>query len=246
MPLRRVASQAGIPHQTLFNWMKGTQPRWHAALPGDLQRLGIALGLGAAEIGQLLRLAGCVSRRSGLFTVEELNMESKYRIPKGWFVGGDKPEAYEVGVDPEVRYENQLCVTIKAGPEPDEFAGLMQTIKADAYQGKRLRFSAAVRTQEVENRAALFMRIGGADGNILAFDNMRQRYISGSTDWTHYAVVLDVAEAAVDITFGFILSLHGQAWMGDVKLETVGKDVPTTDIWEEIQAFLPANLGFEA
>jgi hypothetical protein len=113
LPLRRVASQAGIPHQTLFNWLKGTQPRWHAALPRDLHRLGARLGLADQEITHLLRLAGCISARSGLFDVQEAPMKYSFRLPKGWTVSGDAPYRYEMGLDTSVTYENRPCVTIR-------------------------------------------------------------------------------------------------------------------------------------
>jgi hypothetical protein len=245
LPLRRVASQSGIPHQTLFNWLKGSQPRWHAALPGDLHRLGATLGLAANEITLLLSLAGCISARSGLFAGQEANMESTLRIPKGWFVTGDAPDKYEIGVDPTMTFKNRPCVTLKSGSEPVYFAALAQEIKADNYQGKRLRFSAAVRSVDIENRAALFMRVSGGKGKILAFDNMRNRPISGTNDWTDHAIVLDVAMDATDIIFGILLAEKGQVWMADVHLETVDQNVPTTDLWEEIAPYFPTNLGFE-
>ncbi len=210
LPLRRVASLAGIPHQTLFNWLKGTQPRWHAALPSDLHRLGVTLGLAEGEITHLLRLAGCSSARSGLFDGQEAPMKHSFRIPKGWFVSGDAPYTYEMGLDTTVTYENRPCVTIKAGPDPTEFAALCQSFKADVYQSKRLRFSAAVRSADVENRAALFMRVGGAGDIMLAFDNMRDRPITGTNEWAQHAIVLDVAEDAENIVFGILLSLNGQ------------------------------------
>ncbi len=245
LPVRRVASQSGIPHQTIYNWLKGAQPRWYAALPADLRRLGAALGLTGAEITLLLRSAGCISARSGLFDRNEVPMESSLRMPKGWFCGGDAPEKYEMGVDPSVSYENRRSVTIKAGPEPNDFAALMQEIKADAYRGKRLRFSAVLRSAGLENRAALFMRVSDKDGKLLAFDNMKDRFITGTNDWAHHSIVLDVAETAEDILYGVLSSLRGQVWMADVRLEEVGKDVPTTDILAEIAPYFPMNLDFE-
>ena len=176
-------------------------------------------------------------------------MESAFRLPKKWSPTGDEPfqfdpEKYDMGIDPPLTYQNQPCVTIKAGTHPDEFAGLAQTFKADYYRGKRLRFSAAVRAADLENLAALFMRVSGANDKLLAFDNMRNRKITGTTDWTPYAIVLDVAEQAEDITFGFFLSQMGQVWMANVHLDEVGQDVPTTDLLEEIAPYFPANLDF--
>ena len=173
-------------------------------------------------------------------------MENAFRIPKGWFVDGDVPDHhYDVGVDPDLTYQNRRCVTIKAKQEPTEFATLLQKIKAEAYLGKRLQFSAVLRSENLKNRAALFMRISGANGKMLAFDNMRNRPITGTNDWTPHSIVLDVAEEAEDIIFGFLLSLDGQVWMADVQLEVVDQSVPTTDILNEIQSYFPTNLDFE-
>jgi hypothetical protein len=245
LPLRRVASLSGIPHQTLFNWLKGAQPRWYDALPRDIDRLGITLGLSDAETAHLSQLAGCISARSGLSDEKEASMKYSFRIPKGWDASGDAPYKYEMGLDPTVTYENRPCVTIKAGPDPSEFGALCQTIKADAYHGERLRFSAAVRSSDVENCAALFMRVGGPEDKMLAFDNMRNRQISSTNDWAQYAIVLDVAEDAENIVFGLLLSMNGQVWMADVHLDVVGLDVPTTDILNEMVPDFPVNLGFE-
>ena len=172
-------------------------------------------------------------------------MESTFRIPKGWFITGDAPDHYDIGVDLDLTYQNQPCVTIKARPEPTEFAALAQQIKAEGYRGQRLKFSAALRSENLENRAALFMRIGGSNDKMLAFDNMRNRFITGTNDWAPHAIVLDVAEEAENIIFGFLSSLEGQAWMADVQLEVVDQSVPTTDILDEIQPYFPTNLGFE-
>jgi hypothetical protein len=244
-PLRRLASLTGIPHQTLYNWLKGTQPRWHAALPRDLHHLGDTLGLAEQEITDLLRLAGCIPARPGTLDIQETPMNNSFRIPKGWFVSGDAPDRYEMGLDPGVTFENRPCVTIRACPEPIEFAALYQSFKADAFRGKRLRFSAAVRSADVENRAALFMRVGAAGGKMLAFDNMLNRQINGTTGWAQHAIVLDVAAEAESIVFGILLALNGQVWMADVHLDAVGPDVPTTDVLEEIVPYFPVNLGFE-
>jgi hypothetical protein len=89
------------------------------------------------------------------------------------------------------------------------------------------------------------MRVRDSSGNLLAFDNMRDRFISGTNDWAHYSIVLDVAEDAEDITFGFFSSAAGQTWMADVKLEEVDSNVPTTDIVEEIAPYFPTNLDFK-
>ena len=217
-----MSSLSGIPHQTIFNWLNGSQARWHKALSDDLPRLGITLGLADDEIALLLQLAGCISARSGLFVVRDVPMENTYRIPKGWFITGGTLDHYDIGVDPTITYKNRPRVTIKAGFDPIEFTALAQQIKAEANHGKRLQFSAALQLVDLENRAALSMRIGGKNGKILAFDNMRNRFITGTNDWAHHAIVFDVAEDAEDIVFGFLSSLKGQSWMTDVNSVVAG------------------------
>ena len=80
---------------------------------------------------------------------------------------------------------------------------------------------------------------------MLAFDNMQNRPITGSNEWAQHAIVLDVAENADEIVFGFFLSMEGQVWMADVHLDVVALDVPTTDLINEIHPNLPVNLTFE-
>ncbi|MFI5456891.1 MAG: helix-turn-helix domain-containing protein [Isosphaerales bacterium] len=79
LPVRRIAHQAGVPHQTLYNWLKGKRPRWHPALTDDLRRLALALGLEGAETDRLLQAAGCLSQR----------FKSTLHARRGW---GRRPE----------------------------------------------------------------------------------------------------------------------------------------------------------
>lgn len=246
MPLRRIALLSGLPHQTLHNWLKGTRPRWYAGLSGDLHRLAAVLGLDEEAVERLLRLAGCIPAQSERLEGKEDLMRGRYQVPKGWDVAGMAPDMYEMGLDPSVLYQNKPAVTLKARPNPAAFGTLMQTFKADAYQGKRLRFSAVVRSEEIDNTANLWMRVDGPNGQMLAFDNMRDRPITGTTDWTRYAVVLDIAPDAEAVAFGIFLAGDGQVWMADVHMDEVGPDIPTTDTMADIVHPAPENLEFEA
>ena len=64
----------------------------------------------------------------------------------------------------------------------------------------------------------------------MAFDNIRDRFISCTNDWTHHSIVLDVSEDAGEKLFGFISVATGQSWMADVKLDVVDQSLPTTEI----------------
>ena len=73
------------------------------------------------------------------------------------------------------------------------------------------------------------MRVDGGGGT-MAFDNMMNRAVRGTTDWTQTSIVLDVPAEAEGIMFGLILSGSGEAWIDDASLEVVGTDVATTNM----------------
>jgi type 1 fimbria pilin len=117
----------------------------------------------------------------------------------------------------------------------------MQNFGAAQYVGKRVRFSAAVKSEGVNDWAGLWMRVDQGSA-MLAFDNMQDRPIKGTTDWQNYAVVLDVPKDATGIAFGILLSKSGTVWLSNVKFESVGTDVPTTG---RRSPEGPTNLSFE-
>ena len=171
--------------------------------------------------------------------------------PHGWYLAGSKPAEYETGVDAQTTYAGQVSAYLKAKkPVVDGFGTLMQDFHAKDYVGKRVRFSAFVKSEDVESWAGLWMRVDqgeGATPRVLAFDNMSTRPIKGTADWTNYAVVLDVPDGATGIFFGVMVNGAGSVWMSDVKVETVGMDVPTTALATGTSASrpdAPTNLDF--
>lgn len=122
---------------------------------------------------------------------------------------------------------------------------MMQMFRADKYKGKRLRLSGFVKTESTAY-AGLWMRIDGKFDDILAFDNMSNRPIKGTTNWNQYSVVLDVSQDSVAIAFGFLLSGTGTMWVDSLRFDVVDEKVPTTNI-EDVDQMPdePINLNFE-
>ena len=244
LPLRRIASRAEIPHQTLFNWLNGVQPRWHPALADDLRRLAHALGLDGAETDQLLQSAGCLPARTMRRHTKGHAMNASPAVPKHWFLAGSHPGHYETGVVPAGTGGAERSALLRARNSSAGFGTLMQVIDAAAYRGRRLRLSAHVRSRGVAQWAGLWMRVDGADqGEILAFDNMQSRPIFGTTDWTIHSVVLDVAEAAERIAFGVLRAGPGEVHTAGIALSPVGADVPTSSDGL-VYPSEPMNLSF--
>lgn len=140
------------------------------------------------------------------------------------------------------------------------FAAFSQAVQADNYRGRRVRYSAFVRTRDITGTGAvLWMRVDG-NGGFLAFDNMLTRPLRGTTDWTLASVVLEVPNEAAGITFGLLLASAGEVWIDDASLEVVGADVSVTmpgspqpnpanaDQQRQMYARaprVPINMGFE-
>ena len=156
--------------------------------------------------------------------------------PAGWFLAGDHPENYKTGTD-----GNGIAfLTSKADSSGLGFGTLMQQINAGEYQGMRVRFSATVRSENLTDRAGLWMRVDEGT-KVVAFDNMYNRAIKGTTGWTTYEVVLEVPPNATTISFGTLVESRGGVWIQHAQLEEVGRDVPTTG---RILPMKPVNLDF--
>jgi hypothetical protein len=112
---------------------------------------------------------------------------------------------------------------------------LVQGFRADAYRGKRVRLSGYVMTRDVADAAGLWMDVQGGGGST-GFDNMQNRPIRGTSDWTRYDVVLDVPANSAGIGFGFLLQGRGRAWVDDLRLDVVGTDVPSTNMVPKLEA----------
>ena len=109
---------------------------------------------------------------------------------------------------------------------------LVQAVRAEPYRGRRIRLSGFIRTEGANGGAGLWMCVEGTDAT-LAFDNMNSRCIRWTRDWQEAEIVLDVARQARTITFGLVLVGNGKVWVDDVRIEAVGKDVPSTDMLDQ-------------
>ena len=157
---------------------------------------------------------------------QEVNSE---KYPLDWSTGQSEPKRYEIGPDKSLEHSGQNVFTIKSiKSKIDGFGSSMRTIKSDLYLGKTVKMSGFVKTEKVKSWAGLWMRVDFYTAQVLAFDNMQNRGIKGTTDWTKYEVVLFVPQEATSISYGVLLDGTGQIWFKDVSLELVGDSVPET------------------
>lgn len=158
----------------------------------------------------------------------------------GWFQAGNDVQGYAIGT---VETEQGKAAFLKAiDPEPKKFGTLMQTFSPEEYLGKRVRFTARVKADDVQEWAGIWMR-ADAEKKAVAFDNMQDRPIQGTMPWTLQTIVLDIPKNADSLSIGILLHGKGEVMWDRIKLEIVGDDVPVTGPYAKKSK--PANLNFE-
>lgn len=162
------------------------------------------------------------------------------RAPPGWRLWGGHADSYSAEVTSET-FEGKPVVRMwRFGEGTAGGAGIVQSVDARAYLGKRVRLSAALRAVDMR-LGRLTLRIDGPGrDNVLAFDNMDPRVISGTTDWSRHACVVDVPPEAALIMISSGGDGGGALYTSDFRFEVVDESVPVTDMRRRS----PTNLDF--
>ncbi len=170
-------------------------------------------------------------------TSEEVNTEESskeetisFPLPDG-FSGRGVPSQYIVYSDSVEKHNGHNVSTIKS-VKPSHFATIISYIKPEKCIGKRIKYTAWVRSKDITGWAGLWLRIDPMypdKQECLGFDNMSGRPIKGTKDWTMYEIVLDVPEGASDLVYGALLDGNGQLWVDSMDVKIVDKLTPRTD-----------------
>jgi hypothetical protein len=169
---------------------------------------------------------------------------------KGWnAVPSFSPcKKYEYGISDEVSYKDHKCAFIRSTADcppdwpgmPPTLGGIYQTFKAGKYRHKRMRFSAAVKSEGTDVSAALFMFVTGGCNQMVSYDDMYGRNITGPREWDHYKVVLDIPQESDYIHFGIQVIGEGEVWISSATFNKT-KDDPTG---RPLYPDHPRNLDF--
>lgn len=159
-----------------------------------------------------------------------LELADELGRPVGWAFVAQPQNQQTVTLDAVDPNHAQYSALLDCSNAANEFTNLMQALDATGYQGKRVRFRAAVRTADLAAtaRVQLWFRVD-REGGMGAFDNMQDRPIQ-SADWQHFDIVLDVADDATRLNVGMFVIGQGKAWIDDASLEPVEQEVSTTSM----------------
>jgi hypothetical protein len=171
------------------------------------------------------------------------------RLPGGWSRQAtvDADRACSAGLDISWSERGKRLLAVECTRSIDGHITVMQTIAADDYRGKRVRFAARIKAEKVRGWSGLMMRINAGDQRVLGFDDMSTRPIRGSVEWREAAVILDIEPAAATITFGLRLADGaGKVWIDALRFEEVGPDDPSISInLRPVLPSKPQNLELE-
>ena len=178
-----------------------------------------------------------------IFLFNCIELQAKDEIPEGW----DKwvnsvysPSAYEVGIDTKVFHSSPKSYYIKSNELTEiktsyrPFASISQSLSSKDFWGKRIRVSAVLKGDSLNNKAVLFIHVlSRKDGKE---EYLRQADdpiagITGTTNWKQCSVVADVPENAHRFLYGLYIEGEGQAWIDDVNIEIVDKEIPEKGVW---------------
>jgi hypothetical protein len=151
--------------------------------------------------------------------------------PGGWSGG---PAGTYVADDKVVHSGNWAARFERDAGSPGPVSAIEKVIPMD-FTGKRIELRGFLRTEAVRGFVALWMR---EDGEVprLAFDNMPNQQVNGTSPWAEYSITLPVLVEARQLHFGVMFSGTGKAWADDLRLLVDGKPV-----WEAPKAARPVT-----
>ncbi len=161
---------------------------------------------------------------------------------QGWGLTGTRPDAYEIRCE-EIFTDCAVPIlrTRAFKSEPLGMGSLTHSEPAETWRGRRIILKAELRGGAIEGWGGLWMRVDDKDGKVLAFDNMQNRALRGTSSFKWYSVVLDVPLDAARVSFGVLLHGPGAVFIREIVFEEVDVDVSTTDLMGPLRAQVPAG-----
>jgi RNA polymerase sigma factor (sigma-70 family) len=134
------------------------------------------------------------------------------------------------------RYESPAMLLASSAANPRGTGNAAHRFDVRPYLGKRIRFSAWVKSEDVTNLGGIGMVVIARNGKWVSFDNpgnqtlgRPNRFLTGTNDWKKLQLVTDVPADAAAMEGGVQLNGAGKLWFDAPRIEIVGKEVPTTD-----------------
>jgi len=174
----------------------------------------------------------CFAQSKTIYNLDFEQLDAKTGMPAGWGMGNistaDLPTdstAAAYILDKSVKQNGNYSLLIDWSKGYKEWTASDYVIR-QVFKGSKITLTGYVKTENVTDGAGLWMRLDGADGNVLGFDNMQSRFIKGTTDWKEYSITLAYDPDEVkDITLGGLITGTGKMWMDNLHITIDDKDI---------------------
>jgi len=167
----------------------------------------------------IILLLTCIP--SLVFSQEFLNLNFEYEIegttiPKKWRITNN---GYQVELDAKEKFSAAKSLRIKSNnPSANQLGACVNSFPIELVRGKTIEFKGKIKTTSlVKGFAGLWLRLDGEKGPLGA-DDMANRGIKGTQDWTIVSTKMKVPHDIIEINFGALLSGEGTAWYDDFEI----------------------------
>lgn len=134
-----------------------------------------------------------------------------------WIFASSDPASYKAGGDaPSATYP--LGLLWLSSVSNTGFGYTVGTIPVAKYRGKHVRLTGVLQAGGVNKGGVAWMVVSGPKGKVESQDYMLDRSLQGTTDWTPFAIRLDVPQEARAITFGLFLRGSGRLWATNLEV----------------------------
>jgi hypothetical protein len=165
----------------------------------------------------------------------QLAGDATWNVPRGWAATETVPHEYRVGTDHRVVHSGKASLFLRSlVAKPTGVVMVSQQFASTAYQGRRVRVSAFLRSERVARDAELWLIAPDSAG-----DGGERAAVRGTTPWKRYELVMEVPADAGSVGFWLTMSGAGTLWADDFRFEQVSSAVPLTKTRRQ-----PENLGF--
>jgi len=152
--------------------------------------------------------------------------------PADWIFFGN--EGYTFNIDSTEKIKGNYSLSIKRNSDFGKFGACAMVIPSP-MEGDTLTLSGFVKSENVEGSAGLWMRVDDSINQVLAFDNMRDRPITGTRAWQKYFIKLPYSSSRAErVIVGGLLHGTGEIWIDDLHLSIDGKSISTVKLKDSI------------
>lgn len=121
---------------------------------------------------------------------------------------------------------DELTLASSGAPQSGtSFGSFTAPFDIGRYRGKTIRIRGYLSSQGVSGGVGFWLRI---DGPSRQFDNMQDRWLSGTSGWKPFAIILRVPPDATDAYCGLLLVGAGTAYASGLTIDAVPDSTPTT------------------